>query len=202
MNILNFPSLYTAPNTCTFSLVANTQIFESPLNRTIQTVELPGARWVVKVGWNGLTKADARQVKAWLAKLRGMSGRFYFWDVSHESPSGTALGSPLVKGAGQSGCSLLTDGWDASQSALLLPGDYIGVGGELKIITDTIASDASGNATLVFEPPIRTSPGDNTQIIISQPKCVMRLKSDEEDQISFEPPKPPEFILECVEVFA
>ena len=199
--ILNFPVLSKAPTTCRFSLMPNTQIFESPLNRTVQTLELPGARWTFALEYKGLTLADARALKAFFAQLRGMAGRFYLGDYSHRTPSGTAAGSPMVKGAGQSGSTLITYGWTPNQAALLLPGDYIGVNGELKLVTAVCASDASGNATITFEPPLRTSPPDNAQIVTSAPKCVMRLLDDEQDQIIVDPERRPTVSFEGVEVF-
>ncbi len=201
MSTLTFPQLSSAPATFSCSLIPNTQIFESPLNRTLQTLELPGARWVVEMEFNGISAADGRTLKAFMAKLRGMAGRFYYGDYSHKAPAGSAAGTPLVNGASQSGGSLVTDGWDANQANLLLPGDYVGINGELKIITETIASDADGNATLVFEPPMRTSPADNTAVVTQFPKCTFRLQDDEQDLIIIDPERRPTVAIKAVEVF-
>ena len=166
-----------------------------------QTGELPGAKWSCSIEWQGLKLSDARLMKAFLASLRGSSGRFYIWDVSHETPSGTAGGTPLVKGTGQTGMSVITDGWNANQSALLKIGDYIGIGGELKIITVDASSNGSGEATLVFEPPLRSSPADNSAIVITKPPCIMRLVDDQQDKIKINPPTLPNFTLNAVEIF-
>jgi hypothetical protein len=179
----------------------NTQAFESPLNRTVQTVELPGARWTFTLEYRSISHTDARILKAFFAQLRGMAGRFYLGDRSHKTPAGTAAGTPVVKGAAQTGATLITDGWTPSQANLLLPGDYIGVNGELKIITATCSSDVSGNATLVFEPPLRYSPADNAAITVSSPVCVMRLADDEQDQIVIDPERRPTVTFEGMEVF-
>lgn len=198
--VIDFPTLDAAPAMITFSLTPNTQIFESPLNRTIQTMELPGARWNVECEFHGLTASDARMLKAWLARLRGMAGRFRYGDYSHRTPSGSAAGTPLVNGANQSGNTIVTDGWAASQPQLLHCGDYIGIGDELKIITQDSASDASGNATLVFEPPLRHSPPDNSAVIINFPKCIFRLADDDQDYISIDPERSPTVALKFAEV--
>lgn len=203
MSTLTFPTLLDRTNatTCTFSLVANTQTFQSPLNKTTQTSELPGARWMAALDFNSLTERDARLLKAFLAQLRGAAGRFYLGDLSYRGPRGTAAGAGLVKGASQSGGSIVTDGWTANQSGLFLPGDYVGVGGELKIVTVTASSDSSGNSTITFEPPQRVAPTDNSTIVVTRPPCVMRLKDDTQDKLLFDPERRPSLHLECEEVF-
>ena len=202
MPTLTLPTLTrTAPTVVSFRLLHNTQSFESPLNRTVQTLELPGARWQAVVEWKNLVEADARIFKAFLASLRGAAGRFYLGDLSHGTPAGTALGTPLVKGASQTGTSLVTDGWSAGQTSLLLPGDYFSVNGELKIITAVCTSDGSGNATLSFAPPLRSAPADNAPITVINPVATFRLKDDEQDQIQIDPDRFPSVSFEAVEVF-
>ena len=201
MPTLTLPTLTSAPAVCRFSLMPNTQVFQSPLNRTIQTLELPGARWTATIEFRNISLADARLLKAFMASLRGMSGRFYLGDYAHKIPAGTAAGTPRVKGASQTGSTLLTDGWSPNQTALLVPGDYVAVNGELKIITATCSSNGSGEATITFEPPLRTSPIDVAPIITSQPTCTMRLVDDEQDQVVVDPERRPTVIIECMEVF-
>lgn len=177
-------------------------MFESPLNRTVQTVELPGARWILNFEWRSISHADARLIKVFLAKLRGMSGSFYAYDYAHQIPSGTANSSAcLVKGANQTGTSLATDGWTANQSSLFLPGDYFGVNNELKLVTSVCASNASGESTLIFEPPLRSSPADNAVITYNKPTAIFRLKDDEQDQIEIDPERRPSCKIEAYERF-
>lgn len=203
MSTLTLPTISrTAPSFMTFSLQPNTARFESPLNRAVQTSELPGARWNAAFGWQNLSAADARILKAWLNQLSGMAGRFYLFDATHPTPSGSAAGTPLVKGAGQTGRTLITDGWTANQTALLLPGDYIGIGTQLCVITALAASDATGTATLTFEPPLRSVPADNAAITITRPTCTMMLTSDTQDKFAFQQPGiVANLTIECMEIF-
>ncbi len=83
---------------------------------------------------------------------------------------GTAGGSsPLTNGSGQTGASLITDGWTGSQTAMLLAGDVITIGGVYAVnpvtkdtlpwlkqfvITATATSDSAGNSTLAISPSI------------------------------------------------
>lgn len=202
MPVLSLPSTSAAPAVYRFSLMPNTQVFQSPLNRTVQTLELPGARWTLTLEWRNVSLADARLIKAFLASLRGMAGSFYAYDYTHQTPSGSAAGTPLVKGAGQTGGTLVTDGWTPGQSNLLLPGDYFGVNGELKLITAPCDSNGSGEATLTFEPPLRSAPADNASITLTKPTAVFRLVDDEQDQITVDPNRRPTITIEAVERFS
>lgn len=202
MATLTLPTLARlAPTVVSFRLFYNTQSFESPLNRTVQTLELPGARWMATIEYKNLQESDARILKAFLAQLRGAAGRFYLGDLSHGTPSGTALGNPLVKGASQVGTSLVTDGWTPDQTSLLFPGDYFSVNGELKLVTAVCVSDGSGNATITFEPPLRAAPADNAPLTVINPVATFRLKDDEQDQMQIDPDRFPTVTFEAVETF-
>lgn len=179
------PTIYTwpatlIPNAIEWSLQANTQVFESPLSRTLQTVSLTGDRWAAVLTFTNLPADQALELTAFLSRLRGRAGRFRIPPFHHSSPAGTALGTPLVKGAGQvaGSSTLTTDGWTAGQAGALLPGDFFQVGNELKMVVTAAASDGSGNATLTVVPPLRTSPADNAAIVTASPTCVMMLAED------------------------
>lgn len=230
MTTLNMPTLSrTAPSSIIFSLRANTMRSESPLNGAVQTAELPGARWVASFSWQNLSAADARILKAWLNSLRGMAGRFYLHDYSHPTPSGTYGTAGTVNGAGQAGGSITAlwpllrysgavrcdnatitcdstsftcDSGDIPPQNALLPGDYIGIGGELKVVTEPVNVGETGTTTIKFEPPLRTSPPDGTALVLDRPKCTMMLVDDEQDKFMFEPGgNVPSVQIDCMEVF-
>lgn len=165
-----------------FGLESNSQAFFSIFTKAARTTEYPGARWRGQFTLPPMRAAQAAQWQAFLVKLRGQAGRFYAGDPDYAvaGPRGTAGGTGLVNGANQTGTALVTDGWTASQAALFRTGDYIAFdtasGRELKMITQDVASNGSGQATLVFEPPIRNSPADNAAIIKSNPTCIMMLE--------------------------
>ena len=200
MTTLTFPSL--VPQSCEWALVSNTQAHRSPLNGTVQTLELPGSRWAATLRFDNLNQADTRTMVAFLAKLRGRAGRFYLYDHSLAAPRGIATGTPLVKGASQTGASLITDGWTISQTGILKAGDYIGVNGELKIVTADVNSDGIGDATLSIEPPLRSSPADNAAITVTRPTCTMMLADDDQTKWSTQPGFWSGMVISCVEVFA
>ena len=203
MATINLPTLQQAPFSCSFVLVPNTQTFESPLNRTVQTLELPGARWKLRYEYKNLRfDSDHRALKVFLAQLRGMAGRFYGFDYSHQTPNGSALGSGLVKGAGQTGASIATYNWTPNQSDCLLPGDYVGINGEVKLVVSTVVTDSSGEATIVFEPPLRNVLPADTPIITYRPSATFMLVDDKQDQFLVDPERKPSISFEAIEVFS
>ncbi len=163
-----------------FGLIANTQTFRSPLDGTVQTLELTGARWQVNYELPPMNRAQAAAWTAFLTGLLGSSGRFFGFDPDARTPRGSALGTPLVNGAGQTGKSLIVDGWSAVETGLLLPGDYFEVNGELKMVTAQADSDSSGEATLAFTPPLRASPPDGAVLTLTNPTITMMLVDDEQ----------------------
>lgn len=196
MTTYSFPSL-VSPASVDWRLVSNTQSFTSPLDRTTQTLELPGARWEASVTWPTLAAADWRILTAFLAKLRGAAGRFYYGPPHATATQQTITGSVLVNGASQTGGSLIVDGFTGTFKA----GDFISfdtsVGRELHMVV----ADLTNPGTLTIEPPIRVSPADNAAVTISSPTCVMRLTDDAQAALSIRPPVTGSVAFDMVEVF-
>lgn len=200
MTTLTWPALSrTAPGACEWVLEANTQTFTSPLSRATQTVEMPGARWRVSFTLENLQEADTAKLNAFMAQLRGKAGRFYLCNFARQMPRGTASGTPLVKGASQTGTTLALDGFTAG--ATLLAGDYFAVGGELKIVVADAAADGSGEMSVTFEPPLRTSPADNAPVTLSQPSATFMLTDDAMRTLT-RPGKFSDIAIDAVEVWS
>ncbi len=165
-----------------FVLQSNTRIFQSPVNKSIQTVQLPGAQWLGTYRYPPMKRSDAAQVIAFLRNLEGRVGRFYAGDISAIAPLG-AGGNPWVDGAGQTGKELNTRNWTPSITNILKAGDYFAFDTptkwrELHQVTEDVSSDGSGNATLKITPALRESPADGAIVILSSPTCVMMLADD------------------------
>lgn len=179
MPTLTWPTLSRRlPNQFDWALQSNTQSFTSPLSGAVQTVEMPGARWVVSFSLGALDAADAALWRAFTAQLRGQAGRFYLWNMARPAPRGIATGTPVVSGAGQSGNTLVTTGWTPGTSGILKAGDFFGVNGELKMCVLDATSNGSGVATLTFEPPLRSSPADALTITTVKPTATFKLDED------------------------
>jgi hypothetical protein len=136
--------------------------------------------WKFKLEYPPMTRATFAPLDAFLVAQRGQYGTFTFVLFGHESPLGVATGTPLVKGASQTGRSVTTDGWTINQIGIMKAGDFAKFGGHTKVymITADVNSDGSGNATLTIEPALMTSPADNEAITVSNVPFTCALASD------------------------
>jgi hypothetical protein len=101
-------------------------ITASPYTGQQQVYSWPGEWWEASFELPPMVRADAEAWIACLASLRGVYGTLLLGDPAGRTPRGSAAGAPAsVDGASQLGSSLATLGWTASQSGILLPGDYI-----------------------------------------------------------------------------
>lgn len=66
------------PASARWGLQFNTQEFSSPLTRSVQTLEIAGARWACEFTLPPMTPAIWRTFSATVVKLRGRAGRLYF----------------------------------------------------------------------------------------------------------------------------
>ena len=205
MTILTPPSLTNTVKTATWKLVSNTQTYASPLSQVTQTAEMPGARWGVTLAFENRQSAEHRAWLVFLAKMRGASGRCYLSPVFAYPFTGLGGGSPLVKGASQTGTSLNIDGCTHNATGWIKAGDFFsfdsGTGRELKLCTADANSDNSGNVTVAFEPPTRTAPADNAAVEIAAPSAIMRLTDDSQASIQLSAPVFGTWALQMMESF-
>lgn len=181
MTVLTFPTI-RRPSEASERLIGLTQTHESPFDGTMQTLELPGARWEFTVTWQTLSPDDRRELAAFLARLRGRAGRFTygpFWSPRRATGGGT----PVINGAGQSGVTLNTGGWVAGAQAMRA-GDwfsYADTAGRQRlhqVVADATA-DGAGVAALIISPPIRRAGANGAALQIATPIGTFMLPQDE-----------------------
>jgi len=150
------------------------------LNQQVQVY--PGQMWGAEVTLPKMTVEQSGAWQSFLLKLNGQQGTFKLGDPTKQEPRGTALGIPLVNGAGQSGQELITNGWDINEIGLLLAGDHIQLAGNrLHQVLNDVSSDGSGNATIDIWPSLRTAPADNEPLVLINPKGLFRLVDNSEN---------------------
>lgn len=150
-------------------------VSESQFSGASQVQERDRKLWAVDIS---LPEMDRETAAPWIAMLCALSGRkgtVYIGDKLAATPRGAAGGTPLVKGASQTGQSLNTDGWDTGVTGILKAMDYIQIGNYLYMVVNDANSDGSGNATLDIWPPLRSSPADNTPIVTENTRGLFRL---------------------------
>jgi hypothetical protein len=175
MTILMPTANFAASN---FFLETLTQSFESPLTRKQQVLELSGQRWRGTWTLPAMSKADAADWIVFFLKLKGQVNTFTASDPDWQTNLGAWNGTPLVKGAGQTGNTLLIDGCTINVTSWAKSADYFKCNGKLHRCTAAKNSNASGEVTLEFEPPIYNAPADNAPITFNPATIEMRLLSD------------------------
>ena len=142
-----------------------------------------GQMWVFDVSLTKLSGDTAEEWRGFFLKCNGRERTFLLGDPSRATARGAATGTPLVKGASQTGIELITDGWTPSVTGILKAGDYIQLGSgataRLHQIAQDVDSDAAGNATLDIWPRLRASPADNAVIVVANCQGVFRLAANE-----------------------
>ncbi|CAN5264019.1 hypothetical protein BH10PLA2_BH10PLA2_00710 [soil metagenome] len=162
-----------------FGLETNTQRFESPLTKSVQRLVLAGSRWGITATLPRMNRSQAAAWQAFFLKCEGSANNFYGFDPDAKNPRGAATGTPLVKGGSQTGGTLIIDGCPANATGWMKAGDYFSwANGELKMLTQDANTNGSGETTLAFKPNIRTSPADNTPLIVRNTSCTMVLSDD------------------------
>lgn len=177
MITLPWPALTKAPATFEWWLLSSSLNFTSPLDGSVQTLELPGARWMVSIVMTPLQEYDTALMESFLAKLRGQANRFTLWNMSRPAPRGTISGSPLVNGAQAAGASLNIK--SAPVGSTLLEGDYIGLNGELRLVGTNATADGGGLMTLALDSPLRNAVTDGMAITLLKPLATFMMTSPE-----------------------
>lgn len=173
-----WPSVSTDPHRFEWWLETATLEHRSPLTRAVQTQELRGARWACRVEYYHLQEADSRLMWAFIGQMRGRSGRVAVPNFGRPRPLGAGGGTPVVDGAGQTGSTLAVTGGPLSTPAWLVPGDFIGVGGRMHMVTASTNTDGSGDASVAIAPPLPAAPADGATITLNLPTITMMLASD------------------------
>jgi hypothetical protein len=157
----------------TRTLTSAVGVSTSPFTLTDQVQDWGGERWAYEIEMAIIQGRNGQVLSAFLAQLGGARGTFLFADPSIRNTTG--VGSPLVNGAGQSGNSLVTDGWTATG---LKAGDFFSLGTDaatrLYQVTANVVPVA-GAATIQFVPRLRSSPADNQALAVVTPQVLLRL---------------------------
>ena len=174
----------SVPAEITLSPLAVVGVSASPFTLEQEVFEHQGQAWQMEVSLPPMARPEAEEWVAFLLSLNGRAGTFLMGDPVGAAPRGTALGTPLVDGAGQQRAkTLATKGWTADAAGVLLPGDYIqiGAGAAARLYKNLTAvnADAAGEATLDVWPRIRDSLADGAAIVTAATAGVWRMASNQ-----------------------
>jgi hypothetical protein len=183
IHISDFPNVGVVSSR--FGLTAMTPASVSPFTGAMQITASSGQIWTGSVTFKPMNQAEASDVQAFIAKLRGRYGTFEYADPDIIARGNRgAGGTVLVNGANQTGKTLAVDGMTPN-STIARKGDYFsfgtGSGKRLHMYTEDLLSDASGEGTATFEPNLRNAPADNTQLEMAAPRGAFRLQNNDDD---------------------
>lgn len=158
-------------------------VSDSPFTFSQQVYAHQGQRWEADIDLPPLSSIVAQAWVTFLLSLNGREGTFLMGDPAVLAPRGAGGGSPLVKGAGQTGQVLAIDGAPISTGDWLMAGDMIQLGSGStatlhKVLAD-VDTNGAGEATLDIWPRLRSSPGDNAAVTITGCVGRWRLASNE-----------------------
>jgi hypothetical protein len=176
--IIALPTIPAAPQTIDFSIIDVVAASVSPFTGQQQIQDWQQGWLEASVSMPPMTHITAQQWIAFLMSLRGQANVFQMGDPLAVAPQGSASGTPVVTGSGQTGYSLATSGWTANASGVLQPGDWLQIGYRTYRNLQTVNADVSGNATLSIWPRLRESPNDGDSLILTNTKGLWRLKSN------------------------
>ena len=122
---------------------------------------------------------------AFLTALDGSFGTFLMGDPHGVTPRGSASsapGTPLVAGGSQTGQTLAIDGAPNNATGYLKEGDWIslssGTSTRLYKVVEDANTNGSGEVTLSIWTSLRTSPGNNDVVTVSDAKGTFRMLGD------------------------
>ena len=93
------------------------------------------------------------------------------------TPQSRLTNTARVKGADQTGTTLITDGWPAN-TTVLKAGMFVTVVDQLVQLTNNATTNGTGEVTLAFKPALRVAPGDNAVVEYKNPYCLMFLTEE------------------------
>jgi len=150
------------------SLKRTVAVTQSPFTYESQTFQHNGAIWQATITLPPLTHAQSRAVEAFIAKLKGREGTFYFGNpIMTSSLSSNTVSSAAIRAESFT----LGSGTDAVPA-----GTQFQLNNYLYITTEDKAASAT---TLNFQPPLRVAVSNSQTITYNLPKSTWRLMSNE-----------------------
>lgn len=175
----------TLPTTPGFAEAA--LIYDQPVviskseSRRRQTRIVAGHLWKIAVSYPPMTRDEFAPIFAFAVSQRGAFDTFTLTLPQHDTPRGTATGTPLVNGAhGRGAVSISTDGWTNNITGIMKAGDILKFASHSKvymITADANSGPTTGPATLLITPPLIESLADNEVITVNDVPFTVGFKN-------------------------
>lgn len=141
-----------------------------------QTRLLAPPRWTCTMSTNmSLPPEESAKWRSMILQLRGAVNQLAVYDIKYQKPRGTMTGTPSLTSATTVGATSINI--TTAAFATLLQGDRFQVGSgatrQLLEVVTTATATAGGLMTVVVEPPCRYVQILGSQVILTQPTCLM-----------------------------
>lgn len=163
------------PSEMTWGIVNNSRAFTSTLSNAQQIVGYPGAYWQCTLTFGLLTRAQERELSAFLGRLDGMFGTFNLPAFTRRRTA--SVGSLTVVTGNAQARNMLIAG-ATPNTAIFSAGDYITIAGEMFEVTDPASSNAQGVVTVLLNKRIRKALTAGATVEYLNPYSEMRMTSD------------------------
>lgn len=187
-------------------IAPNYRVFTGPYTPSVQTIDFLGERWTVSFDLPvGNSRQEAGEREAFFDRLLGPVNRISLWNLSRPRPLGTfgsgqtinvvngALAPVTVVNASLQvvtvvgGTAVLTAGAAKGANTMtiqhiagrtLLPGDMLGINGQLVRVVAPVTFNGSGVGTVEFLPRLRNAVPAGAVIVYDKPTATFALKAE------------------------
>lgn len=146
-----------------------------------QARQIDGQKFAITLQFPTMTRAEFAPIQAFVMKQRSRLENFTVVPPTVKNALGVASGTISVNGALTAGTTTATiDGMATSTNGILKAGDYFRFTGQSKVYmaVEDLDSDGTGEGTLTFEPPLRSSVADNNVLIYDNVDFTVSLTND------------------------
>ena len=166
-----------------FGIKRSIAISESPFTGQQKSYEYDRALWYATLSLPPMKRTQAAAWCAFLVALKGRRGTFLLGDPDAKEARGNIPGDRTLSSAASAGDNEISFAYTASDGYVAFEaGDYFQIGttssSRLYMVVEQ-ATVSSNSVTATFEPALRADASSGTSIIVSEPKSVFRLDSNE-----------------------
>jgi hypothetical protein len=197
MSLIALPTGFR-PNSFTMRLQTNQRAFASPFGGSEQVLDMGNDRLMVSMSLPNRKYADAAQIEAFIAALRGMTNTVAIYHWVRKVPRGTMRGTPTtINNPAAQGSESLT--LQAAPGVTLLAGDLIGVSGLLLMVANDCTADGAGNIVVPLVNRLRKAIAAGTAVVWDKPTAPFRMISTS-SAVQYIPGYATEVALDFIEV--
>lgn len=170
------PAIFAQIRSGQLTLATNQRVHASPYGGSEQAVDLLNDRWLCTLALPPNTQANAAQLEAFIASMRGQTNVVAISHPLRKAPRGTLRGTlTLSAAAAQGAASISITGGVGQAGTTLLAGDLVGVGALLLMVAADATANGSGVITITLANRLRTAQSSAAAVTWDAPTVLMRL---------------------------